>query len=790
MTSVTKDQYVDLKNNGRLFPSWILRNFKNYKLPEIFRKENEDPCNIEVKLELRKYQEFVGKYLGPTSPYNSILLYHGLGSGKTATSINLLNIMYNYDHNINVIILIKASLREDPWMKDLKIWLNKEPNEINTADVTKFIRYKTLHFVHYDSPFADKDFLEVMKTIDTSKPTLYIIDEAHNFIRNVYSNINSKVGKRAQIIYDYILRDKRENNNIKIVLISATPVINTPFELALTFNLLRPGIFPISELEFTKTFITESNYPILNPSKKNMFERRIMGLVSYYIGATPDLYAREELKYIDLPMSKYQYNIYRIFEKLEAEIQQKSKRYGKSSQLYRTYTRQACNFVFPYVNMNVTGELRPRPGKFRLNEKIAVNFAEGKKIEKLDDTEQNILEKYIAAIKYYLDDTEKFFQNINQSDIKKGRTIQNDLEDFKKGFKTEFENKFLKYYNSSLPKSNLFQELYNCSPKMTAIIFMSYICPGKVMIYSNYVVVEGIDMLKIYFNLIGFNDYRKADEYKSYCEYHGRIEKNERLKNKNVFNSSDNIKGEKCKVILLSPSATEGIQLLNILQEHILEPHWNEVRIQQVVGRGIRQCSHKELPLSDRIVKVYRYKVTKPEQIDEDDTIRITTDEHIEDLAKAKDNLNQSFLSAIKEIGVDCELFRAHNMMTQSYVCFKFPEENIMDKNIGPAYREDIKEDVKYDSGLGAKNTRVEKIKVIKINAVYQISIKENGESIYSDVDRYWYYPKTGMVYDYETHYPVGKVQFINNLPNKLDKNTYIMSDVIEIPTIMPTMNL
>lgn len=364
-----KNEYVDLRQNGRIFPTWVLHNFKNYKLPEIFRRENEDPCNVETKLELRKYQEFIGKYLGPGSPYNEILLYHGLGSGKTATSINLMNVLYNYNHDYNFVILIKASLRDDPWMKDLKVWLGRDPSEENVENVTKLARYNTLHFVHYDSPYADRDFLNVMKGIDTSKPILYVIDEAHNFIRNVYSNINSKLGKRAQVIYEYIVRDKRENKNTKIVLISATPGINTPFELSLMFNMLRPGIFPTSELEFTRTFVTESTYPILNPLKRNMFERRILGLVSYYIGATPDLYAKQVLKYVNLPMSDYQYNVYRVFEKLEAEIQSRARKYGKQSQLYRTYTRQACNFVFPYVNTHVTGELRPRPGKFRITEK-------------------------------------------------------------------------------------------------------------------------------------------------------------------------------------------------------------------------------------------------------------------------------------------------------------------------------------------------------------------------------------------------------------------------------------
>ena len=43
--------------------------------------------------------------------------------------------------------------------------------------------------------------------------------------------------------------------------------------------------------------------------------------------------------------------------------------------------------------------------------------------------------------------------------------------------------------------------MYNCSPKMTAIVFMTYISPGKAMVYTNYVVMEGIDILKVYYQI-------------------------------------------------------------------------------------------------------------------------------------------------------------------------------------------------------------------------------------------------------------------------------------------------
>ena len=399
-------------------------------------------------------------------------------------------------------------------------------------------------------------------------------------------------------------------------------------------------------------------------------------------------------------MSAYQYNIYRIFEKMEAEIQKRARRYGKISQLYRTYTRQASNFVFPYVNIYVTGELRPRPGKFRISEKIADTIEKGKTIEVQNTEERELINRYFQALKDYMVATEEYFNNIKETDKNTGRTIFNDLEDFKNGFDTVYDRKFLTFYESNNPKSNLLKEMYSCSPKMTAIAFMSYISPGKLLIYSNYVVMEGIEMMAVYLNLIGFKYYTDADPFKGYAEYHGRIERKERDRIKDMFNDIDNVWGEKCKIILLSPSATEGIQLRDIRQEHIMEPYWTEVRIQQVIGRGIRQCSHKDLPMQDRVVEIYRYKVIKPEERDPDDTVRMTTDEYVEDLAKAKSNLIESFLSAMKEVAVDCELFRAHNMMTQSYQCFKFPEDTLLGKNIGPAYREDIKDDIKYDSGL------------------------------------------------------------------------------------------
>ena len=101
------------------------------------------------------------------------------------------NVLFNYTPKWNIFLLIKASLKNDPWLKDLRMMMSKD---INGQE-----KMNNIKFIHYDSPFADRDFLEIVKKADSSKENMFMFDETHNFIRNVYSNISSKKGKRAHM---------------------------------------------------------------------------------------------------------------------------------------------------------------------------------------------------------------------------------------------------------------------------------------------------------------------------------------------------------------------------------------------------------------------------------------------------------------------------------------------------------------------------------------------------------------------------------------------------------------
>jgi len=773
MTSKNKNiNYIKLENNGRLFPNWIMANFKKYILPPVEIKNDSCETSVDkINTDLTLYQEFISSYLNYQSPFKDILLYHGVGSGKTRTAINIYNMLFNYTPKWNVFLLIPASLHKEPWLKDIKKYMTNDEYDKRFANII---------FVHYDSPYADRDFLDKVKEADSNKKSIFIIDEVHRFINNVYNNIYSKKGKRAHVIYDYIQQEKRENNETRVLLLSATPVINNPFEFILIFNLLRPDIFPTSEFLFEQLFISSKNYTSINEINKNMFQRRIIGLVSYYIGGTLDKFAQKVVKYVNVPMNEYHEEIYNYFENYENKksIALLKKFKGKMADkisTYLSYTRQACNFVFP-----VDAEKRPRPHNVRLIELRILD--EGKKIDS-NLKNKNEVKEYESRREQYLNDFYAYMDNIIKKDKENNYTLLDDINKIN----NEFNNVITSYFKNPCIKSNLLTELYKLSPKFIRIIFNIKKTKGTVLVYSNYVIMEGLELFKYYlhlFNYISIDDDKDFDKTNlkydnlsydgyRYCQYHGSIDKNLRHDNKIIFNLPDNKYGKYCKIILISPAGTEGINLSNVRQVHIMEPYWNEVRIDQVIGRALRLCHHKDLPFNERIVDVFRYKMVRRNN-------KITTDEKLESLSRKKYNLLLSFINAVKEVAIDCELFKSHNMMGSKYTCFNFTQESLFDHNIGPAYKTNIDYDMKINNGLNALNSKVVQIRVRKIKAVIKLL-----DNTYSEEKYYLYHDKSNIVYDYDLNFPVGKLDKDDTGNNiLLENDIYIIVDVINVPKL------
>ena len=180
-----------------------------------------------------------------------------------------------------------------------------------------------------------------------------------------------------------------------------------------------------------------------------------------------------------------------------------------------------------------------------------------------------------------------------------------------------------------------------------------------------------------------------------------------------------------------------------------------------------------------KIKEIIEGQIVRKESILIEDINKLKTIDYIiENFARTKNNLIQTFLDAIKEIAIDCELFKAHNMYGSKYKCFQFNEVSLFDKHIGPAYKENIYEDIKIANGSNSTKTFTIKVKVIKITGII------DGETNINNAQDYWYNPESGTVYDYDLNYPIGKIKYDeNDIPVKLDKNIYKI-EIIHVPLI------
>ena len=278
--------------NRKAFADSIVRIFLKYKNKAIdpldLADSEEDLCKRQGDMsrnsrELLEHQKIVKEYLLTETPYRGLLLYHGLGSGKTCSSIAVAESLLSTRH---AYVLLPASLQDnyrkeirkcgDPIFKFEQHWEVKairslEDREIGkkmgisdsfldknlkfyTTSPTKAPNFTTLSradqlkiaeqlddvlnqrftFINYNGI----DSRNVDKILPPDQPHMFdnttvIIDEAHNLIGNV---VNEREAKRK--IYDMIYNAK----NCKVVLLSGTPIINRPNEIAYTMNLLRGPI--------------------------------------------------------------------------------------------------------------------------------------------------------------------------------------------------------------------------------------------------------------------------------------------------------------------------------------------------------------------------------------------------------------------------------------------------------------------------------------------------------------------------------------------------------------------
>lgn len=203
--------------------------------------------------------------------------------------------------------------------------------------------------------------------------------------------------------------------------------------------------------------------------------------------------------------------------------------------------------------------------------------------------------------------------------------------------------------------------------------------PGKVLIFSD-MLSYGVDAIATLLEYLGFkqvddNEDLTTDDNR-FIVWKGDSDTQKTRKYVNAFNAKNNLKGSKIKIIIGSLTIREGVSFTNIKDVHILEPWWNESRIDQIIARSIRFQSHFDSEEKDKYVNVFRHQSVLSTFPDVDEDIKdmkgaITTlglhkfsvDTYIRTIAENKRHTRRIFEKILKECSVDCDLNkRGHNV--------------------------------------------------------------------------------------------------------------------------------
>jgi len=121
----------------------------------------------------------------------------------------------------------------------------------------------------------------------------------------------------------------------------------------------------------------------------------------------------------------------------------------------------------------------------------------------------------------------------------------------------------------------------------------------------------------------------------------------------------DNKDGNKVKVVLISKAGSEGIDLKYIRQVHIIDPWYNMNRPEQIIGRAVRNFSHKDLPFEKRNVEIFMYGTILDKNIEE------AADLYVYRVAEYKAIQIGKVTRVLKQTAVDCLINHGQTNFTQ-----------------------------------------------------------------------------------------------------------------------------
>ena len=627
----------DPEFNSKIISKKEFNDIMHSKERKSVREHAEEVCNNRI-FELMPHQLMIRNYLSFNTPYNNLLLFHGLGSGKTCSAITITEMMRTYFNQIgitkriiivaspNVQVNFRTQLFDERKLTEINgIWnLNactgnkylKEINPMNMKglkkkDVIRLIRriinksYLFLgpeQFANYIAKtiekFADKEKqLRYLKREFSNR--MVVIDEVHN-IRSTTTVASKKISKQLMFLVENV-------DNIKLLLLTATPMFNSNEEIVWLLNLMnandgRPTI------TMGDVFDSQGNLKIGEDGREIGKERIIQkarSYVSYMRGENPYSFPLKVMPSMFLKDNTYHQPLYQMNGADIVQPVQYLDLYYSTLQPYqqKVYDKLTQKIVAIHGEKGLGYQILSMP-----LQALTMTYPSSK-FDALDDEDTDT----DSATGGDDDDDDDFDFNFQTMVGKQGlKRVMKYNGETKRKF--EYRPKILEKYGRIFSP----ELLSKYSSKIAMIAKSVVSCDGVVLIYSQY--IDGgcvpIALALEEMGLMRYGDKRHSlyherppisSEFK-YAMITGDILMSpNNAKEIAAATSIENTNGDIIKAIIISEAGSEGIDLKFVRQVHIVDPWYNLGRIEQIIGRAIRNCSHKSLPFEKRNVEVYMH---------------------------------------------------------------------------------------------------------------------------------------------------------------------------------------
>ena len=625
---------------------------------------------------LLPYQEYLTRFMSPLTPYHGLLVFHAVGTGKSATALSIAE-SFRETMQLNAtpsqrkcLILslnhsISGTFRTNIYRaraEETEIRNSMRPGSLQVTSDTYYVddrinrpelikkRYEEFYDIVGSEAFAKKIFnlKQDAKRVapqrwekrfaryiqDEYSNRVIIVDEVHN-IKNKRAqtgeddvgddrNIRKRSAKREDLItaykrYDALQDVLRHAENVRLILMSATPISHDPIEIVSVLNLLLVND-GLPEMQVSDVFKQIDDRFDFTKDGPKILRANAAPYVSYVRGFNPISFPRELEP--DAPCLKGLYSnneMYLPRPKYALNAYVKTREYGKMAE----------QDLMSHLKV-----IRCPMARFQFH-----NYAW--MINQIDGSSNvaNREEFDLCSFIYPEDET-------------RGRAGS---EGFSACFKQLSFNKATKdrtYRYQPFCKDFLKADhIINFSCKYWQILQNLLRSPGIAFVYSERVQV-GVETLAMMLDANGYerdgggfylqdHNVANGDKICSICNGTKRLhdadighsfrqarymvlqhqdipttnaDRAERLK------SPGNRMGEEVKVILGTLVTRESMDFSNVRQIHIATAWYNMSRIVQIVGRGDRNCSHRDLRPEDRNVTVFRYCVAPP--LHRSDTIK------------------------------------------------------------------------------------------------------------------------------------------------------------------------